>query len=331
MSALLLPALGLIVGVLGLLWGADRFVAGSAGAARNYGISPLVIGLTVVSIGTSAPEILVSVNAALNQASELAVGNALGSNLANIGLVLGITALIAPIPVQKHLLSQEAVVLLFITAAAGLCLYDGYLGRGESLLLGSLVLPLIFITIKYKKNHTSPEEIAAGEEIPNITMAAAGLWFVVGLIVLLASAEVTVWSAKTIAQSMGISELVIGLTVVAIGTSLPELAASAVSALRGHHDIAIGNVFGSNLFNIMLVMTSAGAIAPIALAPEVFSRDFSSLAAMTILLVAMVAFALFRGSRSGTPARLSRRFGFILVGGYGLYYLILWPYVVNAA
>jgi cation:H+ antiporter len=330
MSALLLPALGLIVGVLGLLWGADRFVAGSAGAARNYGISPLIIGLTVVSIGTSAPEILVSVNAALNQASELAVGNALGSNLANIGLVLGITALIAPIPVQKHLLSQEAVILILITAGAGLCLYDGYLGRGESLFLGALIFPLIFITIKYKKTHTSPEEVAAGEEIPDITMAAAGLWFAVGLIVLLASAEVTVWSAKTIAQSMGVSELVIGLTVVAIGTSLPELAASAVSAVRGHHDIAIGNVFGSNLFNLMLVMTSAGAISPIALTPEVFSRDYLSLVAMTILLVAMVAFALFRGAASGTPARLSRRFGFVLVSGYGLYYVLLWPYVINA-
>mgnify|MGYP001580312734 FL=1 len=330
MSELLLPALGLIAGVLGLLWGADRFVAGSAGAARNYGISPLIIGLTVVSIGTSAPEILVSVNAALNQASELAVGNALGSNLANIGLVLGITALIAPIPVQKHLLSQEAVVLLLITAGAGLCLYDGYLGRGESLLLGALIFPLIFITIKYKQTHTSPEEISAAEEIPDITMAAAGLWFVIGLIVLLASAEVTVWSAKTIAQSMGVSELVIGLTVVAIGTSLPELAASVVSALRGHHDIAIGNVFGSNLFNLMLVMTSAGAISPIALTPEVFSRDFISLAAMTLLLVAMVAYALFKGAKSGAPARLSRRFGFILVSGYGLYYVLLWPYVVNS-
>jgi cation:H+ antiporter len=330
MSALLLPALGLMVGVLGLLWGADRFVAGSAGAARNYGISPLIIGLTVVSIGTSAPEILVSVNAALNQASELAVGNALGSNLANIGLVLGITALIAPIPVQKHLLSQEAVILILITAGAGLCLYDGYLGRGESLLLGALIFPLIFVTVKYKKNHTSPEEIAAGEEIPDITLAAATLWFVVGLAVLLASAEVTVWSAKTIAQSMGVSELIIGLTVVAIGTSLPELAASAVSALRGHHDIAVGNVFGSNLFNIMLVMTSAGAISPIALAPEVFSRDFLSLAAMTVLLVAMVAYALFKGAKTGGAARLSRRFGFILVSGYGLYYVLLWPYVVNS-
>lgn len=330
MSALLLPALGLIVGVLGLLWGADRFVAGSAGAARNYGISPLVIGLTVVSIGTSAPEILVSVNAALNQVSALAVGNALGSNLANIGLVLGITALISPIPVQKHLLSQEAVVLLLITAAAGLCLYDGYLGRGESLLLGSMIFPLVFIAIKYKKSHTSPEEIAAGEEIPDITMGAALLWFVVGLAVLLASAEVTVWSAKTIAQSMGISELVIGLTVVAIGTSLPELAASAVSALRGHHDIAIGNVFGSNLFNIMLVMTSAGAISPIALSPEVFSRDYLSLSVMTLLLVAMVAWALLRGARSGSAAKLSRRFGFILVCGYGLYYVLLWPYVAGS-
>ena len=148
--------LGLIVGVLGLLWGADRFVAGSAGAARNYGISPLVIGLTVVSIGTSAPEILVSVNAALNQASELAVGNALGSNLANIGLVLGITALIAPIPVQKHLLTQEAVTSNLSPPRAGLCLYNGYLGRGESLLLGALIFPLIFITVKYKKNSHQP-------------------------------------------------------------------------------------------------------------------------------------------------------------------------------
>lgn len=330
MSALLLPILGLIVGVLGLLWGADRFVAGSAGAARNYGISPLVIGLTVVSIGTSAPEILVSVNAALNQASALAVGNALGSNLANIGLVLGVTALIAPIPVQKHLLSQEAVVLLLITAAAGLCLSDGFLSRGESLLLGSLIFPLVFIAIKYKKSHSSPEEIAAGEEIPDITMGAALLWFVVGLAILLASAEVTVWSAKTIAQSMGISELVIGLTVVAIGTSLPELAASAVSALRGHHDIAIGNVFGSNLFNIMLVMTSAGAISPIALSPEVFSRDYLSLCVMTLLLVAMVAWALHRGTRTVRTARLSRRFGFILVSGYGLYYVLLWPYVAGS-
>jgi cation:H+ antiporter len=330
MSAMLLPILGLLVGVLGLLWGADRFVEGSAGAARNFGISPLIIGLTVVSIGTSAPEVLVSINAALSNAAELAVGNALGSNMANIGLVLGVTLLIAPTPVQKHLLSQEGLVLLIITGIAGFCLYDGVLGRGESLILGGLIFPLVFIAVKYKKTHVSPEEVAAGEDIPDITMGAAALWFIIGLAVLLASAEVTVWSAKTIAQSMGVSELIIGLTVVAIGTSLPELAASVVSAMRGHHDIAIGNIFGSNLFNLMLVMPAAGIISPMALSPEVFNRDFISLGLMTVLLIAMVAFALNKASRKGGPALLSRRLGVILIGGYIGYYVVLWPAIIGA-
>jgi cation:H+ antiporter len=329
MSAMLLPILGLLVGVLGLLWGADRFVEGSAGAARNFGISPLIIGLTVVSIGTSAPEVLVSINAALSNAAELAVGNALGSNMANIGLVLGVTLLIAPTPVQKHLLSQEGLVLLIITGIAGFCLYDGFLGRGESLILGGLIFPLVFIAVKYKKTHISPEEVAAGEDIPDITMGAAALWFIIGLAVLLASAEVTVWSAKTIAQSMGVSELIIGLTVVAIGTSLPELAASVVSAMRGHHDIAIGNIFGSNLFNLMLVMPAAGIISPMALSPEVFNRDFISLGLMTVLLIAMVAFALNKASRKGGPALLSRRLGVILIGGYIGYYVVLWPAIIG--
>ena len=330
MSAMLLPILGLLIGVLGLLWGADRFVEGSAGAARNFGISPLIIGLTVVSIGTSAPEVLVSVNAALSNAAELAVGNALGSNMANIGLVLGVTLLIAPTPVQKHLLSQEGVVLLLVTAIAGLILYDGYLGRIESAMLAGLIFPLVYIAVKYKKTHISPEELETSEDIPDITMSAAGLWFVVGLAVLLASAEVTVWSAKTIAQAMGISELIIGLTVVALGTSLRALAASVVSAMRGHHDIAIGNVFGSNLFNLMLVMPAAGIISPMAISPEVFSRDFISLAIMTLLLIAMVALALNKAARNGLPAVLSRYLGAILIAGYIGYYVVLWPAIVGA-
>lgn len=329
MSAMLLPIVGLLIGVLGLLWGADRFVEGSAGAARNFGISPLIIGLTVVSIGTSAPEVLVSINAALSNAAELAVGNALGSNMANIGLVLGVTLLIAPTPVQKHLLTQEGLVLLVITAIAGFCLYDGYLGRTESAILAGLIFPLIFITVKYKKTHISPEEVAVGEDIPDITMGAATLWFIIGLAVLLASAEVTVWSAKTIAQSMGVSELIIGLTVVAIGTSLPELAASVVSAMRGHHDIAIGNVFGSNLFNLMLVMPAAGIISPMAISPEVFNRDFISLAIMTLLLMAMVALALNKAARNGIPAVLSRYLGVILMAGYIGYYVVLWPAIIG--
>ena len=306
-------------------WGADRFVEGSAGAARNFGISPMIIGLTVVSVGTSAPEIIVSINASLKAAGELAVGNALGSNLANIGLVLGITALVAPLPVQKHLLREEGPVLLLITALAGLCLYDGWLNRGESIALGLLIIPLLILVVKYKKNHPNPEAINEAEDIPEFSMGTAILWFVIGLAVLLVSAEITVWGAKSIATHLGVSELIIGLTVVAIGTSLPELAASVMSALRGHHDIAIGNIFGSNLFNLMLVMTSAGAIAPIALGPEVFSRDFAVMALLTLLMVAMIAWALWRAAKSGSPARLSRSVGIIFLAAYGFYYVLLWP------
>ena len=325
MSAMYLPIFALLVGVLGLLWGADRFVEGSAGAARNFGISPMIIGLTVVSVGTSAPEIIVSVNASLKAAGELAVGNALGSNLANIGLVLGITALVAPLPVQKHLLREEGPVLLLITALAGLCLYDGWLHRGESLALGLLIIPLLILVVKYKKNHPNPENLAEADDIPDFSMGTAILWFVIGLAVLLVSAEVTVWGAKSIATYLGVSELIIGLTVVAIGTSLPELAASVMSALRGHHDIAIGNIFGSNLFNLMLVMTSAGAIAPIALSSDVFSRDFAVMALLTLMMVATIAWALWRSTKTGSPARLSRSVGIIFLAAYGFYYVLLWP------
>lgn len=325
MSAMYLPILALLAGVLGLLWGADRFIEGSAGAARNLGISPMIIGLTIVSVGTSAPEVIVSINAALRDVGQLAVGNALGSNLANIGLVLGITALVAPLPVQKHLLREEGPVLLLITALAGLCLYDGWLNRGESLALGLLVIPLLILVVKYKKNHPNPEAIEETEEIPDFTMGKAILWFVIGLTVLLVSAEITVWGAKSIAIHLGVSELIVGLTVVAIGTSLPELAASVMSALRGHHDIAIGNIFGSNLFNLMLVMTSAGAIAPMALTPEVFGRDFATMALLTVIMVAMIAIALQRASKTGSAARLSRSVGIVFLAAYGFYYVLLWP------
>lgn len=170
MPALSIPILALIAGLCGLIWGADRFVSGSVGIARSLGISSLVIGLTVVSIGTSAPEIIVSINAALKNSGGLAVGNAIGSNLANIGLVLGITALVAPIPVQKHLLYQETPVLLLITALAGLCLYDGQLNRIESLALGLLVIPLLIMVVKYKKSHPD-SEIADHEDLePNVSL-----------------------------------------------------------------------------------------------------------------------------------------------------------------
>ncbi|MDG1164514.1 MAG: calcium/sodium antiporter [Porticoccaceae bacterium] len=327
MSAIYLPMLALVAGILGLLWGADRFVAGSAGAARNFGISAMVIGLTLVSVGTSAPEIIVSINAALSDAGEMAVGNALGSNLANIGLVLGITALVAPLPVQRHLLKEESPVLLLVTALAGLCLYDGFLRRGESIALTLLVIPLLILIVKYKKNHPNPAALEEAEDIPDLSMATSALWFFAGLAVLLVSAKVTVWGAQSIAIYFGVSQLIIGLTVVAIGTSLPELAASVMSAIRGHHDIALGNVFGSNLFNLMLVMTSAGAISPMTLNSEVFSRDFASMALMTILMIALVALALHQNPQK---ARISRTLGLILLAGYGFYYVLLWPAITAA-
>jgi cation:H+ antiporter len=309
--------------MLGLIWGADRFVAGSASLARSLGISSLVVGLTVVSVGTSAPEIIVSINAALKGSSQLAVGNALGSNLANIGLVLGVTLLISSIPVQKNLLKQEGLILLLVTVVAGICLYNDFLGRLESLLLIALVIPLLFFAVKYKK---SQADIANPQSTDSLHKKGALFSFVIGLFVLLISSELTVWSAKSIALELGISELVIGLTVVAIGTSLPELAASAMSAIRGHHDIAIGNIIGSNLFNLLLVMGAAGAISPVALVSMVFSRDYVAMAILTAMLLVFIALAL---GKIPDRAMLPKKVGIVLITAYCLYYLVLWSSITT--
>ena len=318
MMTLYLPIGALVAGMLGLIWGADKFVAGSASLARSIGISSLVVGLTVVSIGTSAPEIIVSINAALQGSAELAVGNALGSNLANIGLVLGITLLIAPIPIQKALLKQEGLILLLVTVFAGTCLYNSFLGRIESSLLILLVVPLLFFAAKYKKNQAESSE---NQITQSLSTKAALLSFIIGLVTLLLSSELTVWGAKSIAISMGISELVIGLTIIAIGTSLPELAASAMSALRGHHDIAVGNIIGSNLFNLLLVMGAAGAISPIALDNQVFSRDYMAMALLTLLMLLFMVYAV---QKSNGRAKLPKIAGLVLLIAYCLYYVLLW-------
>lgn len=320
----LIPAYtAIIAGLIGLVWGADRFVIGAASAAKNLGISPMVIGLTIVSIGTSAPEIIVSINAALQNSSAIALGNALGSNLANIGLVLGVTALIAPLPAQRHLVFQEGPVLLFATALVGYCLYDQNLGRQESLALLALVPLLLWITIKYKAKHPDEEEITEIEDIAKTSTAAATTWFIIGLVIMLLSSKILVWGAQITASQMGISELVIGLTVVAIGTSLPELAASVTSALRGHHDIAIGNIFGSNLFNFLAVMPIAGVIAPLQLDAAVFYRDYLAVSALTLLLVGSIAWRYFQNREQ--VIHLSRKFGAVLLTLYALYFVVLFP------
>ncbi|MAH72511.1 MAG: calcium/sodium antiporter [Cellvibrionales bacterium TMED49] len=323
MTTLLTAIMALIIGIIGLVLGADKFVLGSAAAARKLGISPMVVGLTIVSVGTSAPEIIVSINAALNGAGELAVGNAIGSNLANIGLVLGVTALIAPLPVKKHLLREESPVLLMVTLIAGLCLYDGMLGRVESILLAMLMVPLLIAVVKYKGgNDVTVSEIET--DTAEFDTKSAIFWFLGGLAVLLISAKMTVWGAREIALYLGVSELVIGLTIIALGTSLPELAASIASALKGHHDIAVGNVFGSNLFNLLLVMSTAGAISPINLSPNVMLRDYLSMTFMTVLLVIFVAQALWKEADLNVSATISRRVGAIFLSGYIVYYGILW-------
>ena len=317
MAPLYLSISALVAGMLGLIWGADRFVAGSASIARSIGISSLVVGLTVVSIGTSAPEIIVSVNAALKGSGELAVGNALGSNIANIGLVLGITLLIAPIPILRGLLKQEGLILLLVTGFSGICLYNNYLGRAESVLLMLLIVPLLLFAAKHKKTLAESSET---QITGSLTTRGAFFSFLIGLVALLVSAEFTVWGAKSIALSMGISELVIGLTIIAIGTSLPELAASTISALRGHHDIAVGNIIGSNLFNLLLVMGAAGAISPVTLDSHVFTRDFMTMAALTLLMLIFMLFALRNNAGHG---KLPKKVGLVLLGVYCLYYVLL--------
>ena len=330
MSELYIPLVALIAGLIGLVWGADKFVNGSVGVAKNFGISSLVIGLTVVSIGTSAPEIIVSINAALKDSGGLAVGNAIGSNLANIGLVLGVTALVAPIPVKQYLLREESPILLVVTALAGLCLYDSQLDRFESMMLGILVLPILIFMVKFKKNHQTSEKPSTTDEIEITNIKVAVFWLTVGLLGLLVSAEITVWGAKSIASYFNVSDLIIGLTVIAIGTSLPELAASVMSALRGHHDIALGNIFGSNLFNILLVMTTAGAISPMTLPNSVFARDYAALAGMTILMVGIVFISLAKAERQNKSPNISRMFGVVLLLAYCGYYIILWPSMAMA-
>jgi len=325
METLIPAALGVIFGLLGLLWGADRFVAGSAGAAKNFGISPLVIGLTIVSIGTSAPEIIVAINAALKDAGDMAVGNAIGSNLANIGLVLGVTALICPIPTQSHLLKQEGPVLLFITLLVGVFIFDGGLSRTEGVILACIIPPLLALTVYYKKRHPNPETVEEGEAIPIMSTATAVLWFLVGLGALLISSEALVWGAKQFALFFGVSQLIIGLTVVAVGTSLPELAASVMSAVRGHHDIALGNIFGSNLFNLLAVMSVPGIISPLALEKEVFYRDYMAMSLLTLVLIAAIAFSIWRGKKEHRQAQLSKTIGLTLLVLYGLYYAVLIP------
>jgi cation:H+ antiporter len=317
------PYLAIIIGFVGLIWSADRFVNGAAAIASQFGMSTMLIGLTIVAFGTSAPEILVSINAGLAGAGSLAVGNAIGSNLANIGLVLGVTALIAPLPISKQLLSREALYVLLATIAAGFVLFDLTITWQETSGLFALLLWIFYRLVKQRNDHPSMAEAEEVEELnKTVHVSPSKAWglFALGLVLLIVSSDILVWGATETAKKLGVSELIIGLTIVAIGTSLPELAASVASALKGHHDIALGNVLGSNMFNLLAVMAVPAIFNDMPLEPLALNRDFASMAILTILLLAMMLIGVKLKQHKPMLARWT---GVIMITPYLAYFIVL--------
>jgi cation:H+ antiporter len=287
----MLPSiLAVAAGFALLVWGADRLVVGSAATARNLGVSPLIIGLTIVGFGTSAPEVLVSGVAAWQGNAGLAIGNALGSNIANVGLILGTAALVAPLTVQSDTLRREFPVLLATMLLTLALLIDGVLGRvdGALLLCGLAVMIYWLVKLGLRTRKADPLGAEYDAEIPReMPQSVALMWTLVGLVVLLVSSRMLVWGAVNIAHALGVSDLVIGLTIVAVGTSLPELAAAVAGAIKNEHDIAIGNIIGSNMFNLLAVLALPGLILPGPFPTEVLTRDFPVMIGLTLALLVM--------------------------------------------
>lgn len=314
------PLLAIIVGLALLVWSAGRFVEGSALTARHFGMPPLLIGMVIVGFGTSAPEMVVSLLAALQGNPGIALGNAYGSNITNIALILGVTAVISPIAVMSGVLRKELPVLAAVTALAAWQLRDGEVTRFEGWVLLAVFAGLMGLAIRegLRKN---PDEL--GSEVEQeldahaMPLSRAVMWLVVGLVLLIISSRMLVWGAVAIAQAFGVSDLIIGLTIIAVGTSLPELASSIIAARKGEHDIALGNVIGSNLFNTLGVVGIAGTISPMVVGPEVFSRDILVMSALTVSLF-FIGYG-FRG-----PGRINRLEGLALLAAYAGYtaYLI---------
>lgn len=315
---ILLSVMAIIIGFGVLVWGAERFVHGAAAIAQNFGVSPLIIGLTIVGIGTSAPEILISVIAAYQGTPALAVGNALGSNITNIALVLGITAIVMPLTVKSETLRREYPIMFIVMLVSLVLVMDNHLGQLDGLILISGLFVMLFWMIQQgKKQKRDPLEKEFEKEIPDISTQKALLWFVIGLVLLIVSSRGLVWGSVNIAKAAGISDLVIGLTIVAIGTSLPELAASITSALKKEPDIAIGNIIGSNMFNLLVVFGIPGLMSPHTVEPAILDRDFPFMIGLSIALFVM-AYG-FKGE-----GRINRYEGSMLLVGYIAYMTVLY-------
>ncbi|MEH2920736.1 calcium/sodium antiporter [Samsonia erythrinae] len=289
---MLFATLLLCIGLLLLVYGADRLVYGAAVLARSLGLPPFVIGITIVGFGTSLPELIVSVTAALNDQNDMAVGNVMGSNIANILLILGSAALIRPLTVHSDLLRRELPLMLSVTLLCGILLHDSDLSRADGmLLLFSAILCLVLI-LRMAQLAQQGGDILAREQLAELpqddsNQMVAVLWLILGMIILPMAARMVVDNATVIARYFNISELTIGLTVLAIGTSLPELATAIVGTLKKEDDIALGNLVGSNTFNIAIVLGIPALLSPGSLDPQVFQRDYWVMLAASVLLTAL--------------------------------------------
>jgi len=320
---MLLNGVTIIFGFVLLVWGADRFVIGAGATARNLGVAPILIGLTVVAFATSAPEVLVSVVASLQGNPGLAVGNAVGSNIANVGLVLGTTALVRTIEVRSQTLRREMPALLAVTLLTFMLFVDGFLGRVDGLvLLAGLALVMYWLAaLGFRSSASDPITAEYAAEIPSdMGMRRAVGWFAVGLVVLLIGSNILVSGAEGLAKNLGVSDLIVGLTIVAVGTSLPELAVSVVSALKGEHGLALGNILGSNIFNLLAVIGLAGTIRPTDFDPKVVTFHFPVMVGLTLVLFVMA----YNYSGQG---RIKRIEGFALL----LAFLAYQSYVITGA
>lgn len=281
----------LIIGLGFLVWSADKLVYGAAALARNFGISPLVIGMTILAMGSSAPEMMVSATAALDGKTDTAVGNVLGSNIANIALILGITALIKPLSISSAVIRRELPLMIGVTLLAGALLWDNHLGFYEGVLLFVLFGAFLFAMLQISRNEKKNGDAFLDEqesEIPEgVSNPKAAMWVVIGLIILPLAADMLVDNAVIIAKFFGMSDLVIGLTIIAVGTSLPELAASLAGVMKGEDDMAVGNIIGSNVFNILAVMGIPGILNPSILSEFAMGRDFWVMLGVSLLLVVM--------------------------------------------
>lgn len=273
------------------MWSADKLVYGAAALARNFGISPLVIGMTILAMGSSAPEMMVSATAALDGKTDTAVGNVLGSNIANIALILGITALIKPLSISSGVIRRELPLMIGVTLLAGALLWDNHLGFYEGVLLFVLFAAFLFAMLQISRSEKKNGDAFLDEqesEIPEgVSNPKAAMWVVIGLIILPLAADMLVDNAVIIAKYFGMSDLVIGLTIIAVGTSLPELAASLAGVMKGEDDMAVGNIIGSNVFNILAVMGIPGILNPSILSEFAMGRDFWVMLGVSLLLVVM--------------------------------------------